>query len=235
LALVDLLAGDVVQRTTVCTPGEATITDLVLENSEAGPTAYVSLWTYRANQQRTDDTLPNGWVKTLDPLTGATTRSIALSEAPARLFLSSTNSPSVSRLHVQVQPPANDWSTVDDAFLLAQPRRMIGLNRVTLDVEIEYLVPTSFVPLAVSPEGDQVYGTDNCYRLVEVDLALGTTRNLASLPSLIGGLAITDDRVYAADARRDEVWAYSRRDGRRVQTIRVGQNPTSVTLARPWG
>jgi hypothetical protein len=100
-------------------------------------------------------------------------------------------------------------------------------------METEYLVPAGFVPLAVGPEGEQLYGTDNCYRLVEVDLATGGARGLSALPPLVGGLAITGDRVYAADAKTDEVWAFSRQDGRRVQTIQVGQHPATVTLGRP--
>ena len=45
------------------------------------------------------------------------------------------------------------------------------------------------------------------------------------------GLAVSEERVYAAAPRRNEVWAFDARTGRRELSVEVGRVPVALTAA----
>jgi DNA-binding beta-propeller fold protein YncE len=96
-------------------------------------------------------------------------------------------------------------------------------------------VSGNLATLAVAPDGNDAYallvggrGRD----ILHLDLQRGTARELTALPGQsVGGLAVTQERIYATDSLGSAVWAVDRRTGQLVQTIPVGRNPIALTLS----
>jgi hypothetical protein len=108
--------------------------------------------------------------------------------------------------------------------------RLLGLHPATLEVERER--PLDAVPtrLAVAPDGEVAYALHD-FTLTRLGLAGGPDRSVA-LPGRGLALAVAGDRVYVSSASGPELWAFRRRDGRLVATLRVGQVPTDLLLGR---
>jgi hypothetical protein len=85
-----------------------------------------------------------------------------------------------------------------------------------------------FVParLVVAPDGDVAYALHD-HRVTRLGLAGGPDRSVV-LPERGLALAVTRDRLYVSSAYGPELWAFRRRDGRLVGTIRVGQVATDL-------
>ena len=108
---------------------------------------------------------------------------------------------------------------------------MLGLHPATLELESERPLDVVPVRLVVAPDGDAAYALHD-HSLTRVDLAGGGDRRLALLPARGLALAVAGDRVYVSSAYGPELWAFRRRDGRLVATLRVGQVPTDLLLGR---
>jgi hypothetical protein len=108
--------------------------------------------------------------------------------------------------------------------------RLLGLHPTTL--EVESARPLDFVPtrLAVAPDGEVAYALHD-HTLTRLGPAGGPDRSVA-LPERGLALAVGRERVYVSSASGREVWAFRRRDGRLVATLRVGQVPTDLLLGR---
>ena len=110
--------------------------------------------------------------------------------------------------------------------------RLLGLHPTTLEVESERLLDVAPTRLVVAPEGDAAYALHD-HRLTRLGLDGGPDRSLA-LPEPGLALAVTRDRVYVSSASGPELWAFRRRDGRLVATLRVGASAADL-LVSPAG
>jgi hypothetical protein len=89
----------------------------------------------------------------------------------------------------------------------------------------------AFVPtrLVVAPGGEAAYALHG-HRLTRLGLAGGPDRSVA-LPERGLALAVGRERVYVSSAYGPEVWAFRRRDGLLVATIRAGQSPADLVTS----
>jgi hypothetical protein len=234
LTLVDVPAGAVAAapRAAVCGPRDVP-TGLALEDGPAGPVAYLALW--RPPQPApaaalrppgaptAPDAAPNrvlavqaqtGHPVAVLPLAGATGL-VAGGPAPGRQG---------RRLYAveRRSGPEDDPPQVEGA-------RLLGLHPATLEIESERPLP--FVParLVVAPEGDAAYALHG-HHLTRLALAGGPDGSVA-LPERGLALAVGRDRVYVSSAYGPQVWAFRRRDGRLVATLRAGPAPADLLLS----
>ena len=81
----------------------------------------------------------------------------------------------------------------------------------------------------MAPDGDVAYALHDL-SLTRLGLAGGPDRSVA-LPERGLALAVARDRVYVSSAYGPELWAFRRRDGRLVATLRVGPSAADLVLS----
>jgi hypothetical protein len=226
--LVDIPAGATVATTTVCGPRDQ-VTGLALEGGPGGLVAYLALWRLRppapdgASDASGSTEYPappappapsrvvavlarSGAVVATAPVAGVPALLVA-GPAPGRL---GRRAYGVERLAALEDEPAAPASA-----------RLLGLHPTTLDVESDRPLP--FVPerLVLAPDGDTAYELrDHLLTRLGLD---GGPDAAVELPGQGLALAVTRERVYVSSAYGRELWAFRRRDGGLVDTLRVGR------------
>ena len=220
LTLIDVPAGAVAATSAVCGPDHL-LTGLALEGGPAGPVAYLALWHLRPPAPGGDAAAPDRpagphGVLAVRAQTGAPVAVLPLAGVPGLLAAG----PAPGRLGRRLYA-VERLSGPEDDPPAAVGARLLGLHPTTLEVESERRL--AFVParLVVAPDGDAVYALHD-HRLTRLGLDGGPDRSVA-LPERGLALAVTRERVYVSSAYGPELWAFRRRDGRLVATIRVGQ------------
>jgi hypothetical protein len=243
LALVDLRTGAVEAAYPVCAPRELP-TGLALEDTADGPVAYLALW-HRATPAGPGFRPAGARLRRLAARTGA-----PLGEAPADglprppaaggslLLAPGPGGGARAPLYLVAAVPGSRLATWDATeyawqFPLSGGWRLQRLAPDTLDPEAD--VGLAFAPagLAVAPDGARAYAFDALSDdLVQIDLSTGRLGLLARLPgSRPWGLAVTADRLYAANPPGGEVWVFDRAAARRVAALRTGGAPVGIGLA----
>jgi hypothetical protein len=139
------------------------------------------------------------------------------------------------RLYCLVGGPGTEGDPGADTDLAANgPRRLLGFDPITLRLERDHALPAPVRALAIAPDADAAYALDAAGRraLVRIDLRTGAGHRLAALPGAGAALAVTRERVYAADGR-GAVWALDARGGALVRTLAVGRGPIGLALSGP--
>jgi YVTN family beta-propeller protein len=126
-----------------------------------------------------------------------------------------------------------------DDYTQAERWRILRLDPGTLEVEQAY--PVAGLPrgLVVAPDGTGAYvltgagaGSPAEGAVVHLDLATGATGWRRRGPwAGLGGLAVAAGRLYITDTAADRVAVLDRRDGRRLDTVRVGRHPLGIAPA----
>jgi hypothetical protein len=238
VALVDLLDGAVALTHPVGAPGDS-VTALAVENGSAGPAVYAGTWS--------PPRLAGGrWVPAAGRLLAVDAHSgaaavHAVTGVPGQVMLGPAPRRARRRLYVvEAVGGAGDGPSGDAALLYATARawRLVGLNPVTLEVESEQAVPYALYWLTLAPDGDHAYALPGpgtglaAGRLLRIDLAAGGATLLDRTPApTVGGLAVTDTRIFLPDVAHDQVWALDRR-GRPLGAVRVGRGPLGIGLSR---
>jgi hypothetical protein len=238
LTLVDVPAGTIAAASTaaVCGPHDQ-LTSLALDDGPAGPVAYLALWCLRPDAPDDAPDVPGAAgaagganrVVAVNAQTGATLAVVRLGGVPGLVALGAAPGRLGHRLYA-----VERLSGPEDESMAPPRARVLGLHPTTLEVESER--PLDAVParLVVAADGAAAYVLDD-HALTRVDLAggggRGADRRLAWLPGQGHGLAVAGDRVYVSSASGRAVWAFRRRDGRLVATLRVGQVPADLLLS----
>ena len=234
LALLDVARGAVGRTHTVCADPDVVV-DAALEPGPPGPVAYLAVWRPAARTRR--PVAPRGRA---DPRPRRAERRRAGGRPAARPPRaappgSSAGGRRAACCTASSAGPAPEDDPRAEADLAANgPRRLLGLDPLTLLPERDYALPAPVCALAVAPDADAAYALDAAGRraLVRIDLRTGTARRLAALPGAGAALAVTRERVYVADGR-GAVWALDARGGALVRTLAVGRGPIGLALSGP--
>ena len=183
-----------------------------------------------------------GVVLALDPATGAVLGRAELAGAPERLIAAPAPGGAGRRLYVVEGTPGPGER---NPGLVAGPPtrwRLLALEPVALTV-------TPLAPLAADgddapprwrwrPDGARVVvllrAGGRRTALVALDAATGAAGPAVLLPGeALGGLLVTEERVYVPDALGHGVWVVDHRRGRLLETVPAGRGPLAITLSPP--
>jgi DNA-binding beta-propeller fold protein YncE len=226
LTLIDVPAAAVAATAPVCGPHDLP-TGLALGDGPAGPVAYLGVWQLRPAAEA-GAAGAAGRVVAVDARTGATVAALPLEGRPGLVALG----PAPGRLGRRLYAVERLAGPEDDPP--SPPRvRLLGLHPTTLAVESERPLDGLPTRLVVAPDGDVAYALLD-HSLTRLGLDGGPDRRLALLPERGLALAVAGDRVYVTSASGPELWAFRRRDGRRVATLPVGRFAADL-LVSPAG
>jgi hypothetical protein len=231
----------VVVRTQVVCAARESLHSLALEQTAAGPVAYVGLWQSPGSPGEAGNRrLPGrGAVVAIQADTGVVTARTGLGGVPEHFVPAAAPGRVGDRLYCVEGAPGPEVRNPGSAAGDAGQWRLLGLNPVTLEVESDLLLPEEPAAVAVAPDGTIAYVRPTHTAalrsaVLQVDLTTGHTRPLIVLPGeSVGGLVVSGDRLYAPHSHGSAVWAVDRRRGRLAQTIAVGRHPLGITLAHP--
>jgi hypothetical protein len=234
LTLVDVPAGTVAATSAICGPHDL-VTGLAFEGGPDGPVAYVALWNLRprapgeapgapgapeAPEAPGPPAVPNR-VLAVQAQSGRPVAEFPVAGVPGLAAVG----PATGRLGRRLYVVERLSSPLDDPP--GPPRgRLLGLHPTTLEVESDRPLDALPTRLVVAADGDAAYALHD-HTLTRLGLDGGPDRSVA-LPERGLALAVTRDRVYVSSAYGPELWAFRRRDGRLVATIRVGQVATDL-------
>jgi hypothetical protein len=232
LTLVDVPAGAVVATAAVCGPHEQ-VTGLALDDGPAGPVAYLALWRTRpggpagpggAHAGAGSGAAAGHRVVAVHAPTGAVAAVFGLDGVPALVALGPAPGRPDRRLYA-----VERLSSPEDEPPAPVRARLLGLHPATL--EVESARPLDFVPtrLVVAPDGEVAYALHD-RTLTRLGPTGGPDRSVA-LPERGLALAVGRERVYVSNAYGREVWAFRRRDGRLVATLRAGLSPADLVTS----
>jgi hypothetical protein len=242
LALIDLRRGEVAQTFPVCAPREVP-TGLALERTGEGPVAYLAVWRPAVRTADGSFLAAGARVLRLEVDTGAATAQAALGGLPRPAaaggsLLLAPGPDGGRRLYCLEALPGSElatWGAQEFGWQYVMSSHW-RLSRLAPDTLLpEEVLRLDFAPsgLSVAPDGTRAYAFDALGEgLLQIDLATGQSAVLARMAGhQPGGLAATDDRLYAAHPALGQVWVFDRQRGQRVQTFRAGRSPVALSLA----
>jgi streptogramin lyase len=240
LVLVDLRTGESTPPRTVC-GGTSSVVGLALDASPRDdPIAYLAIWR-RPESAGDCDAPTDNRIVAVRARTGAVVATVPLVGVPDRLTLAlAPGGPGNALYAVEAAaipggglPDECRYMTHSKYVTNARSWAVLSLAPDTLAVQRQAIIRQAPYALAVAPDGDHVYALVHFHQVLHLDLASGSARRLATLPSAPLGLAVTDTRIYVSDSAGSTVRALNRSTGRLVQVVATGRHPTGITLASP--
>jgi YVTN family beta-propeller protein len=244
LALVDLVTGQIKRTHAFCTAAD-TVYAVAMENSAAGPIAYLALWRWSARIPVTATAArrtAGGRLEVIHAETGAPLGVSPLAGFPGQVLLAPSPGRAGLRLYC-VEGVGGRLAQGDPevtSFADADRWQVLRLDPVTLDLEREYWLPDLLRSLAITADGRLAYALGSLHPFGEsmlwhLDLDTGKARPLDRVPGAsVGGLAVTADRIYVPDSQGNRVVVLDGRDGRVLKTVPVGRHPLGIILVDPF-
>jgi hypothetical protein len=225
MAVVDLEAGALLATYQACDAFESVFT-LAVEPGPAGPSAYLGIWRWPHVREGGVWAPGAGRLVVLNALSGAVQDVLPLDGAPSAASVAAGPHGEARRLYlVETRPgPESEYTSPERWSLLT-------LDPVTLEERSRRLLSEPPLWLTVAPDGaDAYYAIGGSNLLMHVDLTTGVVRQLAALPGMGLGMAVTHDRLFVPNPTSNEVWVVDRRSGRRLRPFLAGRHPIGLAL-----
>jgi DNA-binding beta-propeller fold protein YncE len=237
LVVVDLRTGEVAPPRTVCA-GQDSVVALALDPSSGDdPIAYLAIWR-RPAPDGDCAPLAGNRIAAIRVRTGAVVAAEPLAGTPDQLAFAPATEWTGRHLYAVEAAPIPGNGLPDECRYMTHGKYVANAGRwdvlrltpETLAVEGRSVLRERPYALAAAPGGDHLYALMPFAEVVHLDLANGTARLFATLPSMPLGIAVTDTRVYVSDSTGSVVRALDRSNGRVRQVIATGRHPTGLTL-----
>jgi len=225
MSVVDLAEGSLLATHRACDAFESVFT-LAVEPGPEGPLAYLGIWRWPHAAADGGWSPGGGRLVVLDAISGAVRDVLPLAGAPSSASIATEPYGGARRLHlVETQPgPETEYASPERWSLLT-------LDPITLAVLSSRTLNEPPLWLTVAPDGkDAYYAIGGSNLLMHVALTTGAVRQLASLPGMGLGIAVTHDRLFVPNPTSNEVWVVDRRSGRRLRPFAAGRHPIGLAL-----